>query len=39
VVSDTLAKNGFTLSTRFVLDSPVSRRQHAVVQQKNATIP
>jgi hypothetical protein len=28
-VSDSSQKNEFALSTHFVLDSPVSRRQHA----------
>jgi hypothetical protein len=28
VVSDNSTKNEFTLSTRFVLDSPVLRQQH-----------
>jgi hypothetical protein len=31
VVSDGSQKSEFAFSTRFVLDSPVSRRQHAVV--------
>jgi hypothetical protein len=38
-VSDRSSKTDLTFSTRFVLDSPVSRRQHAEAKQLSATIP
>jgi hypothetical protein len=38
VVSDSPQKREFSLSTRFVLDSPVSRRQHAAANGMSATI-
>ena len=39
VASDRSQNHEFTFSTRFVLDSPASRRQHAEANRISATMP